>query len=434
MARTHARKRHWGIRSVVALLLFLIAAALTPVAAIGHWGHRTVADTTQYLETVGPLIESPQIQAAITDTVTNVIVQQVDTKAVVGDVLGSLFKDSPLAEQLSAPIAAGVNGLIHEMVQKFVASDAFRDIWIKSNTIAQESLVALLNGDKLGPIQLDGNKVVLDVSSLLNAVKDQVVASGLTIAQNVTIPKTDTQIVLLESPIIGQIQLIYQLSSPILAWFPLIIAVIFGLAIALARNRPRTVLSTGVALIVLAGVSLWLMDYAEATLINDITGTVLEGALTSFWSTFFAYLLQGFWALILLGLVLGLGGWYAGRSRPATAVREAVCRGLHSMGPSGGRLNSWVRSWAPFLRWSTMVVLTLVLTLGNIMDIWRVLWICALGAGILTAIEILNSPDRDAYADQSAGATPNAAGTTAVPTPGAPAVADQATPAVTDQG
>ena len=413
MGSKHAQSRHWGIRSVVSLLIFIIAVVLTPVAAIGHWGHRTVTDATQYIDTVGPLVESPEIQAAISDVVTQVIIKQVDTKAVVGDVLGSLFKDSPLAEQLAAPLAAGVNGLIGELVKKFVASDAFRDIWIETNKLTQASLISLLEGDDNGPIQLSGNQVVLDISSLLNEVKSQVVAAGLTLAEGVNIPESDTQIVLFESPIIGQIQLLYQLSSPILAWFPLIIAVLFCLAIALARNRPRTTLATGVALIALAGVSLWLMDYAESMLISDITGTVLEAALTSFWATFFAYLLKGLWAMVLLGLFIGFGGWYAGRSRPATAVREAVCRGLHSMGPSGGGLNKWVRSWAPFLRWATVIVLALALTLGNVMDVWRVFWICALGAGLFTLIELLNGPDRDAYAEVSGDAPTEEATATA---------------------
>ena len=404
MASNHAHRRHWGIRSFASLLIFIIAVVLTPVAAIGHWGHRTVTDATQYIETVGPLIESPEIQAAISDKVTQVIIQQVDTKAVVGDLLGSLFKDSPLAEQLTAPLAAGMNGLIGELVTKFVASDAFRDIWIETNKVAQASLISLLEGKDDGPIQLQGDAVVLDISSLLTEVKNQVVAAGLTLAEGVQIPKSDTQIVLFESRILGQIQLIYQLSSPILAWFPLIIAVLFCLAIALARNRPRTTLATGVALIGLAGVSLWLMDYAESLLIADISGSVLEGALTSFWATFFAYLLKGLWAMVLLGLFIGFGGWYAGRSRPATAVREAVCRGLHSLGPAGGSSNKWVRSWAPFLRWATVIVLALVLTLGNVMEVWRVFWICALGAGIFTLIEALNGPDRDAYAEVSGDA------------------------------
>jgi len=401
MTSKPAPRRHFGIRSFAALLIFAIAAVLTPVAAIGYWGHRTVTDGTQYIETVGPLVDSPEIQAAISDVVTTAIVKQVDTKALVGQVLGGLFKDSPLAESLAAPLAAGVNGLIAEMVKKFVASDAFRDVWIETNKVAQASLVSLLEGKDNGPIQLRGDQVVLDVSGLLNTVKDQVVASGLTLAQGIEIPKTGTQIVLFESPVLGQIQLLYQLSSPILAWFPLIIAALFCLAIALSRNRPRTTLATGMALIALAGVSLWLMDFAQARLVADISGSVLEGALTSFWATFFAYLLKGLWAMVLLGVIVGLGGWFAGRSRPGTAVREAVSRGLHSMGPQGGRLNSWVRSWAPFLRWTTVIVLAVVLTIGNVMDIWRVFWICALAAGLFTLIEILNGPDRDAYAEVS---------------------------------
>lgn len=402
MAKTNDRKRHWGIRSVAALLVFIIAAILTPVGVVGHWGHRTIADEQQYIATVGPLIDSPQIQTAIADKVSTVIVQQVDTKKVVNDVLGSIIPNQTLTDKLAAPLAAGVNGLIHELVARFVASDAFRAVWIKANEAAQKSLMALLEGKQEGVIQIQGDQVVLDVSALLTEVKNQVVAAGLTVAENVEVPKGDTQIVLFESRIVGQLQLIYRLTSPVLAWFPLIIAALFCLSIALARNRPRTVLSTGIALIALAGVSLWLMDYVESALLADLQGSVLEGALTSFWSTFFSYLLKGLWAMILLGVIVGLGGWYAGRSRPATAIRDAVCRGLHSMGPSGGRLNAWVRSWAPFLRWATVVVLVIVLTMGNVMDTWRVFWICALGAGLLTWIELLNGPDRDNYAEINA--------------------------------
>jgi hypothetical protein len=314
----------------------------------------------------GPAGRQSQIQAAISDVVTSAILKQVDTKAVVGEVLGGLFKDSPMAESLAAPLSAGINGLISELVRKFVASDAFRDIWIETNKVAQASLISLLEGKDTGPIQLNGNQVVLDISGLLNTVKQQVVALGPHPGRERRDPQDGHPDRALRVADPGPDPVARTSSnSPVLAWFPLIIAALFCLAIALARNRPRTTLATGLALIVLAGVSLWLMDYAEAMLVHDITGTVLEGALTSFWSTFFAYLLKGLWAMVLLGVFVGLGGWYAGRSRPATAVREAVCRGLHALGPAGGGPNSWVPVPAPFLRWSTVVVLTLVLHPGQ---------------------------------------------------------------------
>ena len=39
------RERRWGARSVVSLLVFVIAALVLVPALIGHWGHRTVVDS-----------------------------------------------------------------------------------------------------------------------------------------------------------------------------------------------------------------------------------------------------------------------------------------------------------------------------------------------------------------------------------------------------
>ncbi len=408
-------KRHWGLRSFASLLVFVIAAALTPIAMIGHWGNRTIVDAEQYIATVGPLVDSPEIQEAISGKVTEIIVQQVDTTSIVDDFLGSFIQNPSITDKVAAPIAAGVNNLIGELVSKFVASDAFRDIWIAANVEAQKSMVALLKGKSSGPIQLKGDAVVLDVSSLLTAVQQRVVDSGLSIAANVKIPDNDRQIVLFESRLVGQIQFIYALTSPVLVWFPLIIALLFCLSIALARNRPRTALTTGAALIVLGGVALWLMDYAETMLTKDLQGSVLEGALTSFWNQFFQNLLHGFWAVVLLGIIVGLSGWYAGRSRPATSAREAVCRGLHELGPAGGALNSMVRSYGAVLRWLVISVLVLVLTMAGTISVWRVVWVCALAGGLITLIELFNGPNRDQYADVASGDSASPAATAEVP-------------------
>ena len=103
-----AQKRS-GVRSIAAVLIFVIAAALTPLAMLGNWGHATVVNSEQFLATVGPLAESPQVQAAVSEAVSAAIVKQVDTTAIVGDFLGGLLNNDQLSASLSAPIAAGVN-------------------------------------------------------------------------------------------------------------------------------------------------------------------------------------------------------------------------------------------------------------------------------------------------------------------------------------
>ncbi len=77
--------RRWGARSIASLLIFLIAAMLTPVALVGHWGNRTVIDAERYIETVGPLAGTPEVQQALTDAVTAAVIDQAFVTSVFGD-------------------------------------------------------------------------------------------------------------------------------------------------------------------------------------------------------------------------------------------------------------------------------------------------------------------------------------------------------------
>ena len=65
-APTHPR---WRWTAAIALLV--IAALLTPPALVGFWGRRTIVDAQRYLDTVGPLSQSPQIQAAVATEVSD---------------------------------------------------------------------------------------------------------------------------------------------------------------------------------------------------------------------------------------------------------------------------------------------------------------------------------------------------------------------------
>ena len=61
--------------------------------------------------------------------------------------LADLFPNLPITGSLAGPIASGVNGMISDLVNKFIASDQFASVWIQLNTIAQKGLVAKVSGD-----------------------------------------------------------------------------------------------------------------------------------------------------------------------------------------------------------------------------------------------------------------------------------------------
>lgn len=391
MSDVKSTDKQWGVRSIAAVLIFVIAAALTPLAMLGNWGHATVVNSEQFLATVGPLAESPQVQAAVSEAVSAAIVKQVDTTSIVGDFLGGLLNNDQLSASLSAPIAAGVNKLIGEIVQGFIASDAFQKVWVTLAGATQKSVVAILQGGNEGPVQMQGDQVVLDISDLLTAVQSQLVAQGVSLADKVTVPASDRQIVLFEAPVVAQLQFVYSLTSPILQWFPLLMAILFGLAITLARRRPRMVLAVGIALVVTGGLTTWALGVGKTFFVDQLAGTVFGGASGVFWDTLLNYLMTGLQGLMIFGVVVAIAGWFAGSSRPAKNVRAHMVAGLTELGsnlPENG-LSTFLRERADTVRWVITAVTVFILVVGSVMSLTHMIWVLLLAGGLFTLLQVL---------------------------------------------
>lgn len=399
------KQRRWGARSIAALLLFILATILTIPALVGHWGHRTVIDGERYIATVGPLINQPEVQQALADAVTTQVVAKVDTESQVDTLLGNLFPSAGFTDQLAAPIAAGINSLIGELVNKFVASPQFATVWISLNTAAQKGVVLVLEGKDGGIVRLDGDNLVLDTSVALQAIQQKLVDSGITAAANITIPESDRQIVLANTPGLAQIRTIYGLTSPILQWLPLIIALMYGGAILLARRRARTTVAAGIVFLVSGVVILFGLAAGETAFTNELAGTPWGPAAGVFWSTLLEYLVAGTQAIVTLGIVLVLAGWFGGRTSIATRLRGQVTKGLAELGGrlSGGRPGTISREMLGYARWAVYAVGVAILLFSDLMSVSTVLWITALVAGLVTLAQLLAGPADGAGAEAADG-------------------------------
>ena len=388
------KEKRWGGRSIASLLLFILATVLLIPALVGHWGHRTVVDAERYIQTVGPLIEQPEVQEALATAVTEAVVAQVDTESQVDTLLGNLFPDAGFTDQLAAPIAAGINSLIGELVTKFVASEQFATVWIELNTAAQKGVIRILEGGDGGVVQLDGDNLVLDTSVALQAIQQKLIDSGITAAANITIPDSDRQIVLANTPGLAQIQTIYQLSSPILQWLPIVVALMLGGAILLARRRARTTVAAGIVLLVSSVVILLGLGAGEVAFTNELAGTPWGPAAEVFWATLLEYLIAGTQAILTLGAVVILAGWFGGRTRLARTVRGHVTRGLAQMSArmSDGKPGPLPKEMVGYARWMVYALGVLILLFSGLLVVSTVLWVSALVAGLVTLAQLLSGP------------------------------------------
>ena len=236
-------------RTLAVAVCLTLAALLTVPASFAYWGQRTINDGQRYVETVGPLVDSPEVQAAITTRVTDAIESQVDVEALLNQIFADVIKSRPRLQALVGPLSGAVNGLIETQVRAFVASDAFAEFWVAANARAQQALVRLLEGDTSGAVSVQGGALVLDLSQVIDQVKQRLVDRGLTILQNAPpLPAQNREIVLLEAPQLKQVRTIYAFANPVAKWLLVVVALLYLAGFLLAWRRPRAAIVIGALL------------------------------------------------------------------------------------------------------------------------------------------------------------------------------------------
>jgi hypothetical protein len=401
-APTSAEPAHSRGRAVAAVVCLVLAAILTVPAGFAYWGQRTINDGDRYVATVGPLVDSPEVRTAIATKVTDAIEQQVDVEALLNQAFSGVIADRPRLQLLVGPLAGAVNGLIQTQVQNFIDSDAFRQLWLAVNTRAQERLIQLLKGEDSGAVSVQGGEVVLDLSTVVDEVKQQLVDRGLTFVQNAPpIPAADQQIVLLDSPQLKQVRTIYAFTNPVAKWLLPVVGLLYLGGLLLSRRRPRATVIIGV-LIAANGLLLALaLSVGRQLFVNELSGTVFGPASSVFYDTLLSYLERGQRVLVWLGLILVVVGWFAGGTRFGTAVRTTTCRFLESAGaPLAGTsvagAGRWTLANALWLRIVVAVLGVVVLLWGNNVSGSRLFWSVVLVLVLLAAIQVLVGTGRAA--------------------------------------
>lgn len=118
--KTPAPPRH-RLRSLLAAVLITLAAVLTPLSAIATWTNSQISDTDRYVATVAPLAKDPAVQSAVTNRVTDLIMQQLPIDSLLADIAPA---DRPLLDtalkKVGPALTSGLTGFVHDQVQRLV--------------------------------------------------------------------------------------------------------------------------------------------------------------------------------------------------------------------------------------------------------------------------------------------------------------------------
>ena len=404
-AQSTAAPRRIGARSIAAVVALILGLGLLPLGTVTYWGNRTVTDSERYLETMGPLAYSEEVQDSLSVFLTDKIEEQVDPEALVNQVFAGLIEEYPSLKALVPIVAGAIDSLIAQVVDRLVRSDQFQELWNLANTAAQKSLMAIREGNDADPVTLQGDEVVLDISALIDQVKQGLVDRGFGAAANISVPETDRQIVLLEAPQLAQIRTIYSLTSPIAASLIWIAVILLVGAVFLARRRPRMAAWAGGGAAV-GGLGLVIgLGIGERVFVNTLENTPFAQASQTFYDQLLKFLYNGAYSLIVIGVIILDVGLYLCGARWAAELRAGVnnlASDIAGTIPPGPITNSgaWVASNARWLRVGVAAIFVLIVIIGNDLSIARTIWAAVIALILLAVVQVWAATSRTAATEE----------------------------------
>ncbi|GAA4547167.1 hypothetical protein GCM10023175_30920 [Pseudonocardia xishanensis] len=391
--RRRARIR-W--RSVVAAVLIVLGVVLTPVSLVSVWTRQQLSNTDSFVATVGPVIDDPAVQAAVTDRVTTTVFSYVDVQQLADEALAALAAQGlppRLVERLGSftpALQTAATGFVHDKVGLLVASPQFAEAWDRALRLAHQQLVAVLSGDSQAVVVQNGT-VYLDLAPVIDAAKQRLVAEGLTAAG--AIPEVHPTIALAPADKLVRAQWAYTTFTSVATVLPWITLLLLAVGVYLARRRLRALigaaLGVALALVVLAAGLL----VVRGVLVGAVPQTGAVAAASAF-DLLVGSLRTSGRALLVLALVVALGAFLAGPSATATGLRRrtaglvARIRGGRSTGPVG----AWVGAHVRVLRIGAVAVAALVFVFLSQPTGVTILVIVAVLLVVLAVIEFLARP------------------------------------------
>ncbi|MFI9294298.1 hypothetical protein [Streptomyces gardneri] len=347
------------LRSFCAALLVVIGCVLVPLGIVASWTSDIVGDTDRYVQTVAPLAEDPAVQAAVTDRVTNAVMDHIDLASLLEGVASD---QRPLVQKalgrLGGSLESSVASFVRDRAQDVVGSQAFATLWTDANRAIHTSVDRALTGSDDGAVKIETDSVTLDLAPVIERVKERLVDSGLTVAAK--IPEIHTSFTILRSDDIGKVKTGFSLLQLMGVWLPVIAVLLVAAGVLLAARRRRTLIAAALGVAFAAIVLGAALTVFRPVYLNALPAGVSPAAAGSVYDTLIRYLRTSVRVYAVLGVLVALAAWLSGPSRPAVLTRGLWHSGISATRATADRAGMRLGPVGPFVRryrtWLTWIL------------------------------------------------------------------------------
>ena len=377
-------------RSIVAVLV-IAACALAPLAITAYWLKGTLFDTHQYVVTVTPLSSNRAIDDAVASRVTDALLQNVD--------LAKVQAELPKHTQfLGLALTAGVRDYTQELVVKFLQTSEFRKLWVIANTEAHDALVAVVEGKQTALVAPDGS-VDIDLSNIATHARQAIGLAGLDLYDK-TRPAAivHQKFVIVKPKSLERIRWAATTLKRLAIVLPVASLLLAGLALAISRERRRTMFWLGGGLTAGAIAGLVLVAFGRRYYLDNIVGPDVPGdAARALYDTLLRNLRLDLELAILAGVLIAGGAALAGPSRVAVGIRSRSLASAGAMADSAAGQSvsvNWIAANKGTLRTITFIGALIYLATASGLTLMSFVALVIVVLLVLGGLEILSRPRR----------------------------------------
>jgi hypothetical protein len=372
-------------RALVAILV-IVSVVLVPLAGLSIWVRNLVLDTNHYVDTVAPLAHNRAITDLVAERATNRLFQQVDVEAQAKDALPER------AQFLAGPISSGVQTFTHDAAQRVLATEQFATVWKEANRRAHAQVVKLLTGEGKN-IAVKNDKVVLDLSAVIDEEVKRLDQRGVTVFDSVAKKQKNLQVELFDAGQLKKARSAVHLLDRLRIVLVVLVFVLLGAALALSGNRRRTLMRWALGVVIAMAVTAALLALGRSAYLSAAKNHDAAGAA---FDILVRYLRNGIRTIAALGIIVALAAFLSGPSRVAVRIREGAKslvggagRKADEAGWTPGPVGIWVAAHKVALRVAGVAVAFLVLFLWSSPRPLTLLVLALLLLVYLAAIELV---------------------------------------------
>jgi len=220
-------------------------------------------------------------------------------------------------------VASSLETVVNRVAVRILSADRFETVWKRANERAHTQVVAVLTGKGGKSITTANGEVAVNLGPVVERVQRRLEGLGIDVFSDADATRVSPRIVLFQSDDLESVQSATDLLQKSAIILPILTLLLFAAAIALSRNRRKTVLHAGLGIAAGMLVILAAFNVGRSVYLDAVKNANQDAAAAAY-DQILSFLRLSARTGVVLGIVIAIGAWLAGPSSIATRLRSTV--------------------------------------------------------------------------------------------------------------